>query len=77
MTNYNSMTVEELEAANAELMAERMALRQEQSHLVKVLDAKRKDEAVARELAALQARHGVTVQVVSPAGIDSEEAVGD
>lgn len=75
VTNYDSMTVAELEAANADIMAQRAALRAEQQHLVQVLDAKRAAEAVEADMAKLRERHGVDVQVVKPAGIESAEGV--
>ncbi len=75
MMHYDTMSIDELEAENARLMAERAALRKQQQALVAAIDTKRAEAAVAADLQALQARHGVTVQVVAPSAIDSAEQV--
>lgn len=76
MTNYNSMTIEALEALNAELMQQRAALRDQQQIIAKVLDEKRSEAALAADLAAIEAKHGRKVQVLQPVAIASAEQVG-
>jgi len=62
--DLNQYSVEELELMNQDLMNQRRTLVEKQRAIAQVLDSKRKDEAVAKEIAAIKARHGVDLKLV-------------
>lgn len=75
MTDYESMSIDELEAENSRLMQSRKDIKAQQLALTATLDAKRKRLAVAEEIARIRERHGVDVQIVGPSAIETSEAV--
>jgi len=72
MADYEKMSIEELEQASQALMQQRSELRERHRELVRVLDAKRREQALAEDLAKIGEKHGV---VISPQGIASQESV--
>jgi len=74
-TNYGDMTIEQLEIENQSLMQKKTALREQQKKLAKVLDAKRLNASLAKDVKKLEEKHSAKLQVVNPGGIDTAEGV--
>jgi peptidoglycan hydrolase CwlO-like protein len=74
--NFETMTIEQLEAANRELDAEKQAIREKQRELNAALSKKIEEAELAREQERLSQKFGRPVQVLQPAGIETAEAVG-
>lgn len=62
--DLKAYTVEQLEAMNTDLMRQRAALIVTQRAVAHALEDKRKAHALASDLAHIQKRHGVALQVV-------------
>lgn len=76
-SNYENMTIDQLEEANRKLMAEKQALRSEQLRLHAVLDrkiARRRAEDIAATLGDDEKRE--LAQVIGPQGVETDEGVG-
>lgn len=78
MADYDAMSVEELEQANQELMAQKEGIREEQRHLHAVLDRKNQEEAAKSRVEGMSPSEREALQTVltNVGGIDSGEDVG-
>ena len=61
--DYQDMSLEQLEAANAALMAQRAEIKQEQLLITQLIDQKQAEQDLARDMRKLQEKHGVDLQV--------------
>ncbi len=76
--NYENMTIEELEARNRELNAQRDAIREEQLKIKAVLDRKIALRSAQQKLASLSEteRAALSLVISKAGGIESREQVG-
>lgn len=75
MNKLENMSIEQLEARNQELMQQRAEISKQQRELSVVLDQRRAEEALAKDVEALKAKHNV--QTIKVEGIPSAEQVGE
>lgn len=77
MREYKDMTIEELEAENQRLMAEKEAIRQKQLELNRVLSEKMSLAELEHLVAPLDnTQRAALAQVLQPKGIPSQEKFG-
>lgn len=77
MKNYDTMTVEELEAAIAEINAQRAVLKAQAVAVHAVLDAKNVLASTAKKLATMSdAEKSALVQMINAEAVQSNGAVG-
>jgi hypothetical protein len=74
--NFETMTIEQLDAANRELDAEKQAIREKQRELNAALSKKIEEAELAREQERLSQKFGRPVKILQPAGIETGEEVG-
>lgn len=75
--NYDTMTVEELEATIAEINAKRAVLKAQAVAVHTVLDAKNVQTSAARKLATLSdAEKAALVQMINTQAVASNGAIG-
>ncbi len=64
MPDLNNYTVEQLELMNQELMKQRAEITANQRAIAEVLNAKQNRSALTAEIADIERRHGVQLNVV-------------